>query len=94
MKNRCSAAAFAAARLVVTVTSLLATALAAQEAPKPEEKKTPVVATAAAPGKLEAFEVTGTRIKRLDYETVSPVATFSAAAIEEKGYVATGETVS
>lgn len=41
--------------------------------------------------KLEAFEVTGSRIKRLDYETVAPVVTYTAAAIDEKGYSTLGE---
>ena len=43
--------------------------------------------------KLEAFEVTGSRVKRLDYETASPVVTFTAAAIEEKGYATLGEFI-
>lgn len=40
---------------------------------------------------LEPFEVTGSRVKRLDYETVSPVVTYSASSIEEKGYATFGE---
>ena len=35
--------------------------------------------------KLEKFEVTGSRIKRLDYETPAPVETFSIAEVEAKG---------
>ena len=50
--------------------------------PKKEEAKT-----------LEKFEVTGSRIKRLDYETPSPVATFTAEDIEAKGYVNVGDFI-
>lgn len=60
--------------------------LSAQELKKPEEgKENPELK------KMEAFEVTGSRVKRLDYETTSPVVTFTAAAIEEKGYTTLGE---
>jgi outer membrane receptor protein involved in Fe transport len=45
------------------------------------------------PTKLEAFEVTGSRIKRLDYETPAPVVTYSAAEIEAKGYVNVGDFI-
>ena len=90
MKNRCSAAAFAAARLA-SVPLLIAIAVAAQEAPKPEEEKAPEPAAGSAPAKLEAFEVTGSRVKRLDYETPSPVVTYTAAAIDDKGYANVGE---
>ena len=41
--------------------------------------------------KIEPFEVTGSRVKRLDYETASPVVTYSAAAIEDKGLATLGE---
>lgn len=40
---------------------------------------------------LEKFEVTGSRVKRLDYETPAPVVTFTAAAIDDKGYLTVGE---
>lgn len=43
--------------------------------------------------KLEKFEVTGSRIKRLDYETPAPVATFSVADIEAKGYTNIGDFI-
>ena len=46
---------------------------------------------AGVPQQLEAYEVTGSRVKRLDYETVAPVVTFTAAAIEDKGYATFGE---
>ena len=42
---------------------------------------------------LEKFEVTGSRIKRLDYETPAPVETFSIAEIEAKGYVNIGDFI-
>lgn len=45
------------------------------------------------PKKLQAFEVTGSRIKRVDYETTSPVITYTAAAIEEKGYATLGDYI-
>ncbi len=40
---------------------------------------------------LEAYEVTGSRIRRIDAETPSPVVTFTSASIEEKGYATFGE---
>jgi len=42
---------------------------------------------------LEKFEVTGSRIKRLDYETPAPVEIFSMAEIEAKGYVNIGDFI-
>lgn len=42
---------------------------------------------------LEPFEVTGSRIKRLDYELSSPVVTYTAADIEATGYVTMGEFI-
>ena len=43
--------------------------------------------------KLEKFEVTGSRIKRLDVETPAPVATFTAVEIEAKGYMPNGQHI-
>jgi iron complex outermembrane receptor protein len=43
--------------------------------------------------KLEPFEVTGSRIKRLDYELPSPVVTFTAEDIAATGYVTFGEFI-
>lgn len=43
--------------------------------------------------KLEPVEVTGSRIKRVDYETPSPVVTYTAEAIEEKGYATLGDFI-
>ncbi len=42
---------------------------------------------------LEKFEVTGSRVKRLDVETPQPVVTYSAQAIEDSGYKTIGEFV-
>jgi iron complex outermembrane receptor protein len=56
------------------------------EQKKPEDKKNDTQT-------LEKFEVTGSRIKRVDYETPSPVASFSAADIEAKGYVNVGDFI-
>lgn len=46
-----------------------------------------------APATLEPFEVTGSRVKRLDYELPSPVVTYNAADIEATGYVTMGEFI-
>lgn len=43
--------------------------------------------------RLEKFEVTGTRIKRLDYETPAPVETISMPEVEAKGYTNIGDFV-
>ncbi len=43
--------------------------------------------------KLEAFEVTGSRIKRLDAETPSPVVVYQSEAVEQKGYTNLGEFI-
>ncbi len=58
--------------------------------------QTPVPTTTTAPKKeeaqkLEKFEVTGSRIKRLDYETPAPVETFTVADIEAKGFTNIGD---
>lgn len=83
-------AATAAARFGL-VTLFGATALIAQPAsnttssstdPKKEEAQ-----------KLEKFEVTGSRVKRLDVETPAPVQSFSVADIEAKGYVNVGDFI-
>jgi outer membrane receptor protein involved in Fe transport len=50
-----------------------------------EEKKQ------AEPHKLAPFEVTGSRIKRLDFETPSPVETFTAQHIETKAFTNIGD---
>jgi len=43
--------------------------------------------------KLEKFEVTGSRIKRLDTETPAPVVTFSKAEITQSGFTSLGDFV-
>ncbi|WP_414661221.1 TonB-dependent receptor domain-containing protein [Horticoccus sp. 23ND18S-11] len=70
---------------------ICSSALFAQDVKKPEEKKEAVAAGESVV--LEKFEVTGSRVKRVDYETVSPVVTFTAAAVEDKGYATLGEFV-
>ena len=89
MKNRRSAAALAAARLALVV-AFAPGVFAAEEKP-PVLDSTAPAAVSSTPQKIEAFEVTGSRIKRVDYETPSPVITYSAAAIEDKGYTNLGE---
>lgn len=63
----------------------------------------PAVAQTAAPAqtnteskeavKLEKFEVTGSRVKRVDYETASPVVSYSNSDIEAKGYTNIGDFI-
>lgn len=43
--------------------------------------------------KLEKFEVTGSRIKRLDVETPAPVVAYSTTDIESKGYTNIGDFI-
>lgn len=93
MNNQSTRKATAVRRgtVLVSLLPLLAGPLAAQVAPAPSP-----TATAAASGEakvLEAFEVTGSRVKRVDYETPAPVITFTAANIEDKGYHTLGEFV-
>lgn len=57
---------------------------------KPEDKKP---ASGDQTQTLEKFEVTGSRIKRLDYETPAPVATFSADDIQAYGYTNVGDFI-
>jgi iron complex outermembrane recepter protein len=66
----------------------LATALGAQ----PQPGSTPVV-TAAAVNRLGAYEVTGSRIKRLDAETVSPVVSLTGEDIALSGFQTVGDVV-
>lgn len=73
---------------VCLLACLSAVALTAAESTTPTTTTDP-----AAPKKLEAFEVTGSRIKRVDFETISPVVVYSAAAIEEKGYATLGDYI-
>lgn len=54
--------------------------------PAAEEKKEETV-------RLEKFEVTGSRVKRLDIETPAPVVTYSTSDIEAKGYTNFGDFI-
>ncbi len=81
------AAANAAARIGLFALAAAGT-LAAQTpaAPTTDKKKDDTV-------KIEKFEVTGSRVKRLDYETTSPVARFTVDDIEAKGYTNIGDFI-
>ncbi len=79
-------AAFAAARFGL-LSVLSVGVLAAQQDPKKTDDKKDDTQ------KLEKFEVTGSRIKRLDSETPAPVETFSVSDIEAKGYVNVGDFI-
>ncbi|MCX6952744.1 MAG: TonB-dependent receptor plug domain-containing protein, partial [Verrucomicrobia bacterium] len=59
---------------------------AQQDQKKTEDKKDDAV-------KIEKFEVTGSRVKRVDYETPAPVATFTSTEIEAKGYTNVGDFI-
>lgn len=79
MNKPLSAAAFAASRLGF-IALFGASVLVAQTAPKPEEKK-----DTSEPEKLEKFEVTGSRIKRVEAEGPSPIHVISHSEIEASG---------
>ena len=64
--------------LLVASIALAAPALRAQASNDKEAKRIE-------PQKLETFEVTGSRIKRLDAETPSPVVTYTAENLAERG---------
>ena len=57
-----------------------------QSAQKAKETKSEEV-------KLEKFEVTGSRIKRLDMETPAPVVTFTSEEIKQTGFTSLGDFV-
>ena len=78
------AAANAAARFGLIALLSLGTLSAQTPAIRADAKKDDAV-------KIEKFEVTGSRIKRLDYETPAPVETFTIQEIEAKGYVNIGD---
>jgi iron complex outermembrane recepter protein len=86
------AAAIAAARFGL-VSLFGASALLAQQPATGAGTTTGTTPKKDEPQKLEKFEVTGSRIKRLDYETTAPVATFSLADIEAKGYTNIGDFI-
>src|SRR5437879_4680205 len=94
MKNPMSPVRFAAA-LALLLGALAANLCPAQEPASPDAKKDerkPDHRSGAT--QLEPFKVTGSHIERVDYETPSPVATYTAAEIEDKGYATLGEFVS
>ena len=74
------------------VTGLTAGVLAAQTTPV-TTTTAPKAPVAQETQTLEKFEVTGSRIKRLDVETPQPVVTFTSASIEDSGYRTIGEFV-
>lgn len=93
MNKQLSKAASDALRLAL-VMGLSAGVLAAQSTPATTtttttttKKDTPDTQV------LEKFEVTGSRVKRLDMETPAPVAAFSSVEIEAKGYANIGDFV-
>ncbi len=68
--------------------------LAAQDTKKADDKKDDKSAAAPAETQtLEKFEVTGSRVKRLDTETPAPVATYAVAEIEAYGFVNVGDFI-
>ncbi len=86
-------AASSALRLTVLL-GLTAGIMAAQPAPNSDSSAgTDTTKKTDEPQKLEKFEVTGSRIKRLDAETPAPVVTYTSVQIEEKGYQNLGDFV-
>lgn len=86
MNRILSTAAPAAVRY--SAISLIGAALAvAQQAPKAPEQ----LDAEGKPVVIEKFEVTGSRVKRLDYETPSPIVTYTAQTMDAKGYDTPGE---
>ncbi len=73
--------------LCLALTALTALTARAQTTPANKDPK------AGDTQKLERFEVTGSRIKRLDAETPSPVITYTAESIAQRGYDNLGEFV-
>lgn len=84
MKKPLLTAAIAAARYGV-IGMLGASALSAQTAPS-QSTPSSSGASGAGPQKLEKFEVTGSRIKRVDVEGPSPISVISRQDIELTGY--------
>ena len=86
MNKSLLSAAFAAARLSL-IAVMTAGIASAEDAKKPDDTKKEDAQV------LEKFEVTGSRIKRVDAEPPQPVITFSMDEIEAKGYVNIGDFV-
>jgi iron complex outermembrane receptor protein len=76
-------------RLFFLGAAMLSSVLSAQTPPA----KFVVPNDASQPMVLAPFEVTGSRVKRTDRETPAPVAIYTAAAIEERGYEDLGDFV-
>ncbi|MDB6094738.1 MAG: hypothetical protein JWM32_2300 [Verrucomicrobia bacterium] len=91
--NKRSVRKFWAAYSLVLGVSIAPFAASTAKAQAATTTTTPTTTTPAEPQKLEKFEVTGSRIKRLDYESPAPVQAYSAQQIEEKGYSTIGEFV-
>ncbi|MDP2136748.1 MAG: TonB-dependent receptor [Candidatus Didemnitutus sp.] len=68
------------------VHTAVAQSAAAPAAPKPADEKDSAL-------ELEKFEVTGSRVKRLDTETPAPVVAYKMADIEAKGYTNIGDFI-
>ncbi|MBA4137758.1 MAG: hypothetical protein C0518_10620 [Opitutus sp.] len=79
---RAALALILGASLIPAVVAQTTSTTTASAEPKPEETL-----------KLEKFEVTGSRVKRLDVETPAPVVAYSAADIESKGYTNIGDFI-
>lgn len=76
------------ALLALLVSASLVPAAVAQTTPSaPEQPKKEEAVT------LEKFEVTGSRVKRLDVETPAPVVSYTEKEIQEKGYINIGDFI-
>lgn len=75
----------AALALFLAAGSALQAQIPVTTVPKTDDKSDDV--------KLEKFEVTGSRIKRLDTETPAPVVTFTKAEITQSGFTSLGDFV-
>lgn len=77
----------AAALVVATINALPAQNVAASATPNPEEKKDSDVV------QMEPFEVTGSRIKRIDAETPAPVIQLDRVAMQSTGFTTVGDAL-
>jgi outer membrane receptor protein involved in Fe transport len=80
MINRKKLSAAVHSALVIGTGALMATGVQAQEAPKSEATKS-----------LDTIQVTGSRIKRVDSETASPVFSMNREAIDKTGAITIGD---
>ena len=86
MNKPLQAVASATARYGLFSILCLGAAIAGEDQKKTDDKKDDAE-------KLDKFEVTGSRVKRVDYETPAPVLAFSIDEVEQKGYVNVGDFV-